>query len=174
MSYVASLRKRTSIQTKLPILHSDNVGSGTVTPPGTFNAAPDLAFHSPFHVSSFLRVQVLAYLADLESHLSSIEPSTLIDGLKGEGEMKIDEAMAWVKTGLEMLEHIRVDVSAHLLDHANDGHLILQSPTEDPTETEKHSHSLMGYIPKLSEHLHSLQAHLSSFELPHRLIPSSL
>lgn len=107
-----------------------------------------------------LRAHVLSYLADLESQLSSLEHP--IQQLVAKGESKVDEARAWLKTGVEMLEHIRADVSSHLPElHAPDavGGLVKALP-----ETE--------YVPKLSQHLHALQSHLTSTELPHGLAES--
>lgn len=166
-SHTASLRQRAAIQAKLPIVHSSKADSGSVTPPESLSAVADLTFHSPLHVLTSLRIHVLAYLADLESGLTSLDPSLLAEGLKVKGEAKVEEAMAWISTGLEMLDRIRVDVISHLpeLDTVSGGDAC-HPPSQDTSDAQSHSHSRMNHLLSLSEHLHSLQAHLCSYELP--------
>jgi adiponectin receptor len=58
---------------------------------------------------------VLSYLADLETRLSQLEsPLSDLEALKARGELRIEEARAWAKTALEMLDCIRADVCSHL------------------------------------------------------------
>ncbi|KAI0684603.1 hemolysin-III related-domain-containing protein [Cytidiella melzeri] len=116
------------------------------------------------HILADLRLHVLNYLADLETHLSSLEHP--LSQLMAKGESKVEDARAWLNTGVEMLQHIRADVSSHL-------------PELHPSETvgdfvKSHMHigeidikTPLDYVPTLSHHLHALQSHLSSFELPH-------
>lgn len=106
---------------------------------------------------------MLNYLADIEKHLSSLEHP--ISQLVVTGEHKVEEARAWVKTGVEMLERIRADVSSHLPElHASDtvGEFVKTHIGEIDLKPQ-------DYVPTLSQHLQALQSHLSSYELPHGL-----
>jgi adiponectin receptor len=63
-----------------------------------------------------LRFLVLSYLADLEKRLYQLESplSTDLETWKAKGELTIEEARAWARTALEMLDCIRADVLSHL------------------------------------------------------------
>ena len=69
---------------------------------------------TPAQVLATIRLQVLSYLADLETRLSLFESPISAESLKSKGESTVEEARAWARTGLEMLARIRSDVSAHL------------------------------------------------------------
>lgn len=59
-----------------------------------------------------LRILVLSYLADLEARLGQLEsPLGISDVI---GERTVEEAAAWTKVALEMLDNIRTDVCSHL------------------------------------------------------------
>lgn len=164
-----ALRRRSSVHSKLPAVHDGKADTRSVTPPGSLTEVSDLTFHSPLHLLSFLRLHVLAYLADLETHLSSLEPSHIAEELTAKGELEVEEVKAWVKAGLEKLARIRSDVLSHLpechacKDGSEHGHTASIGTSAD-SETVPSTHG--GYVSALSEHLQSLQAHLSSFDLP--------
>lgn len=61
-----------------------------------------------------LRLQVLSCLADLETQLSLFDSPLSPEALKARGIVKIEEAKAWAREGLEMLHRIRSEVYAHL------------------------------------------------------------
>jgi len=80
--------------------------------------ALDLSTASPTQTLASLRFLLLSYLADLETRLSQlaspISEFGLADALKAQGESTIEEARAWAKVALEMLDGIRADVRSHL------------------------------------------------------------
>lgn len=80
--------------------------------------ALDLSFTSPTPTLSSLRLQLLAYLTELEARLSRLEfpisDLDFADALKSKRQLTVEEASAWAKTALEMLQRIRTDASAHL------------------------------------------------------------
>ncbi|PSR78756.1 hypothetical protein PHLCEN_2v7291 [Hermanssonia centrifuga] len=173
--------------------------------------ALDLSFASPapVQVLASLRLHVLSYLADLEARLSLLESPISAESLKSKGESTVEEARAWAKTGLEMLESIRSDVCSHLpelhlqtvpsmeefvkshlpdVPHFEDmrAHLpampdAVRSRLPDLTISDMCSrlddvrssfsdldfHRPSAYVPTLSEHLQTLQSHLSSVDLPY-------
>lgn len=144
----------------------------------------DLALNSPGQVLAYLRVHVLTYLSDLEAHLSSLEPMFTAEGLKAKGESTVEEARMWVRESLDMLARIRADVVSHLPErHGSEfGEFIKSHMPEVPPMQAVRSHLRdikmsdlrphLEYIPTLSEHLHSLQSHLTSYELPNALAES--
>lgn len=157
---------------------------------------------TPVQVLASIRLHVLSYLADLETRLSLLESPISAESLKSKGESTVEEARTWARTGLEMLARIRSDVSSHLPElhleavpsveefvksHMPDGmseavfsHLpdITMSDMRSRLEEVRSSladmdfPSPLEYLPTLSDHLQSLQAHLSSIDLPQSLAES--
>ncbi|KXN90864.1 hypothetical protein AN958_03518 [Leucoagaricus sp. SymC.cos] len=82
--------------------------------PATVDAL-DLSRVSPTQTLASLRFLVLSHLSDLERHLSELESPDL-EAWKAKGEIKIEEAMTWAKTALDMLNGIRADVRSQLPD----------------------------------------------------------
>jgi len=77
--------------------------------------ALDLSTAFPTQTLASLRFLVLSYLADLETRLSQLEsPLSDLETWKAKGELTIEEARAWAKKALEMLDSIRADVLSHL------------------------------------------------------------
>ncbi|KAJ8520487.1 hypothetical protein ONZ45_g2707 [Pleurotus djamor] len=89
--------------------------------------ALDLSTASPTQTLASVRFVVLSYLADLEQRLSDfffsdfelpdldqIGPDHCLDNLRLKGEEKLDEARTWAREALEMLSHIRTEVTSHL------------------------------------------------------------
>ena len=69
---------------------------------------------TPAQALAAIRLQVLSYLADLETRLTLLEAPVISDSLKSRGESTIEEATTWARTAMEMLASIRSDVSMHL------------------------------------------------------------
>jgi adiponectin receptor len=82
--------------------------------------ALDLSSTSAIETLASLRFLVLSYLADIEARLSQlaspISDLGITETLKAQGESTIEEARAWAKTALDMLDSIRADVRSHLPD----------------------------------------------------------
>lgn len=83
--------------------------------------ALDLSLSSPTPNLASLRILVLSYLEELETRLAQLESPSCdfdlgIDSLKSKGGLKVEEARAWVRDGLKMLEQIKEDVCSHLPD----------------------------------------------------------
>jgi adiponectin receptor len=80
--------------------------------------ALDPSAPSPTQTLASLRFLVLSYLSDVETRLSQLEASIsdlrIAEALKAKGELTIEEARAWARTALEMLDCIRADVLSHL------------------------------------------------------------
>jgi adiponectin receptor len=80
--------------------------------------ALDLSTASPIQTLASLRFLILSYLADLEDRLSRLASPMSDRGiaeiLKAHGESTFEEARAWAKVALEMLDSIRADVRSHL------------------------------------------------------------
>lgn len=136
----------------------------------------DFALQSPLQALASLRLHTLTYLGDLEVHLSSVEPTLIRECLRAKKESEVEKVRLWAKISLEMLARIRSDVASQLPDIPQ---LLPQkiattdatpSPTSDSQEPDVHPH--LDYVPKLSEHLRSLQSHLTSVDLPHSLAES--
>lgn len=133
--------------------------------------------HSPIHALASLRLHTLTYLAELETRLSSIEPALVAECLKAKGEAEVEKSRVWRKTTLDMLARIRADVASHLPDMP----LLLSprtpttpdsmlSPLVEPKTPDVDTH--LDYVPQLSAHLHSLQSHLASVDIPHSIAES--
>lgn len=75
--------------------------------------ALDLSTASPTQTLASLRFLVLSYLADLESRLSKLESPDL-EAWIAKGELKLEEARAWARVAIQMLDCIRTDVCSHL------------------------------------------------------------
>lgn len=123
-----------------------------------------------------LRIQVLQYLADLEEYLSSAVEA---ECTKLKGEISVEEARVWARTGLDMLDRIRSDVQSHLPDlHLDTTPDSVRSRLSDAIPDGVRSrldevrsrisdidfHRPLDYVPTLHDHLQTLQAHLSSLE----------
>ncbi|KAK1216611.1 inc metabolism membrane protein [Marasmius sp. AFHP31] len=157
--------------------------------------ALDLSSASPTHTLASLRFLVLSYLAEVEARLSDIkgDPDTAV---KHNELTAIEDVRVWSRTTLEMLNSIRADVCSHLPDLALPeitveilrSHLPdLPSVTSrlpdfdfdfndfdlrnkfDDVRTRIHDfdfHAPLEFVPTLSARLHTLQSHLSTFEVP--------
>jgi adiponectin receptor len=155
--YGSSLHRRESTKSSLS---STPLSSQTSSQDG---GPSEGLHHVHSDVLAELRTHVLSYLADLETHLGSLEHP--LSQLVAKGESKMEEARAWISTGIEMLEDIRADVSSHLPE---------LHPSESVGEFVKlHMHindinlkRPLEFVPTLSQNLHELQLHLSSYELP--------
>jgi adiponectin receptor len=135
-----------------------------------------------------LRSRLLSSIAELEDKLSSLEPPD-VEAWIAKGETTLEDGKQWLTTALELLHEIRVGVSSHLPDLPDVPSLedvklrlpdmpslkslsSLQSgvrSTLDDVRTRLHDIDLpqpLSYIPVLSNHLHSLQQHLSSIDFP--------
>lgn len=143
---------------------------------------------SPAPVLASLRVLVLSHLAELERRVTSASlplssPTSASssdagsdnelewpDSLKSEEEtMMMDEAMlSWAHDTLEMLQHIRSDVSSHLPDLPFDAHAL-----EELLRTHLHDLSYQSLLDELRAHLPDLpRPHMPDFTLAdvqHRL-----
>ena len=149
--------------------------------------ALDLSLPSPTATLASLRIFVLRHLAEVEQYLSQLEHDKLaeVEHYLAQHHDKVDEARAWAREGLAILEHIRADVQASLpaltVDPALVEHFVARLselrvpdvrarldnvkarlPDLDSFELPHPEH----YIPTLSAHLQSLHSHLSSLELP--------
>ncbi|TFY63835.1 hypothetical protein EVG20_g6156 [Dentipellis fragilis] len=176
--------------------------------------ALDLSSAFPAAHLASLRILVLSYLADLETRLSQLDSPLsdlkLAETWKSKGEIKVEEARAWARDGIEMLRRIRDDVCSHLpelnIDSATVENYVsarLQELPDVPSFKDVTSHlpdmpdvrahlpqlnlpdmrsriddvytrfsdidlhHPMQYIPTLSNHLQTLQSHLSSTQFPY-------
>lgn len=166
----------------------------------------DFKYASPTLILASFRVQVLSYLADLETRLAMLESPITAESMIAKGETTVEEARLCARNALELLQRIREDVRSHFPDvhldldsvpqfvmsHIPDKHTLdemrahalkdhdfdFSMPTMPAAMRSRlddvHSrisdidfHRPLEYIPTLYEHLHTLQVHLSSVELPH-------
>ncbi|KAH9948694.1 HlyIII-domain-containing protein [Amylocystis lapponica] len=204
----------------LPKRRFSTVQTGTYAGPVFCQPLPhsiealDLSYASITPTLATLRLHVLSYLADLEARLALLDSPISSDALKLKGELTVEEARAWARDGLELLQSIRTDVCSHLPEfslervptveslksHMPDvpglgdvrAHLPdmpdVRSRLPDFDLSDMRSrlddvrsriaaidfHRPLKYIPTLSQHLQTLQTHLSSMELPYNITFSSL
>ena len=138
--------------------------------------ALDLSFTSPAPTFASIRVLVLSYLADLETRLSQID-SPLCDlgfaeSLKSKGELTVEDARAWARDGLEMLNKIRIDVCSHLpdinIDSASasvENYVSSHLPEFPDVPSFKHVTSRLPDIPDVRSHLPQLDLYDVRFSL---------
>ncbi|KAI0063502.1 HlyIII-domain-containing protein [Artomyces pyxidatus] len=127
--------------------------------------ALDLSSASPTATLASLRVLVLSYLADLETSLSQIElyDFDIADAFT-KGELKVEEARAWAKDGLEMLSRIRDDVCSHLPEFNLDSAAVENYVTSHLPD--------LPDVPSFKEvtarlpDMHDVRSHLPHLELP--------
>ncbi|TFY80904.1 hypothetical protein EWM64_g3112 [Hericium alpestre] len=130
--------------------------------------ALDLSSASPTTHLASLRILVLSYLADLETRLAQLD-SPLTDICLGEtllsrGEIKVEEARAWAKDGLEMLNRIRLDVLSHLpeftIDSASVENYVASRFSELPDVPSLKD--VASHLPDMPD----VRAHLPQLDLP--------
>ncbi|CAL1706688.1 unnamed protein product [Somion occarium] len=186
-----------SLTSRHPVEQDDSDGSFSSTascqPLPTTMGNLDFSSSSLVPTLASLRIQVLSYLADLEARLAALESPVSAEPMKSKQENTMGDARTCVQTALEMLRSIREDVCSHLPDihldfeefvksHMPDKHTLDEMRSHAPTMpsamrsrlddvrsriSDIDFHKPLEYIPTLSEHLNTLQAHLSSVELPH-------
>ncbi|KAH8107961.1 putative G-protein coupled receptor [Cristinia sonorae] len=172
----AAAARRRLAKRRLSILgaHEPSSGAGNAWKPlSPSMVAAELSSARPSQgVLVSLRIQVLQYLADLEDYLSSAVDNNI------KGEITVEEARAWARTGLDMLVRIRSDVQSHLPDlhldgspdsvcaRLSDAMPDVRSRIDDVRSriSDIDFHRPLDYIPTLHDHLQSLQAHLSLLE----------
>ncbi|GBE80657.1 Uncharacterized protein SCP_0303760 [Sparassis crispa] len=113
--------------------------------------ALDLSYASLTPAFVSLRLQLLSYLADLETSLALLDSPISPEPLRAKGEKTVEEARAWARDGLEMLRMIRKDICSYLPDF----HLDSVTPT-----VESFVKSRIPDVPSLDD----MRAHLP--ELP--------
>lgn len=127
---------------------------------------------------------MLTHLAEVEHYLSQLEFDSLaeVEHYIAQHHGKVDEARAWAREGLALLEHIRADVQASLpalsIDPALVEHFVARLSELRVPDVRARLDDVKArlpelelphpeqYIPTLSAHLQSLHSHLSSLELP--------
>ncbi|KDQ57397.1 hypothetical protein JAAARDRAFT_177509 [Jaapia argillacea MUCL 33604] len=133
--------------------------------------ALDLSPSSLTPTLASLRLLILSYLADLETRLSEFESplsdldvkiETAAESLMTQGELSVEEARAWARVGLEMLEKIRSDVQSYLPEW----HFDL-----DTLSVESILKSHLPDLPDLNLFLDDMRARLPDFDFS---IPASI
>ncbi|KZV70096.1 HlyIII-domain-containing protein [Peniophora sp. CONT] len=149
--------------------------------------ALDLSLPSPTATLASLRIFVLTHLAEVERYLCQLEYDSLADleHYLAQHHDKVDEARAWAREGLALLEHIRADVKASLpalsVDPALVEHFMARLSELRVPDVRARLDDVKArlpdlesfelphpeqYISTLSAHLQGLHSHLSSLELP--------
>lgn len=157
---------------------------------GSAVEALDLSLPSPTATLASLRIFVLTNLAEVERYLSQLEFDSLteFEHYIAQHHDKVDEARAWAREGLTLLENIRADVQASLpaltVDPALVEHFVARLSELRVPDVRARLDDVKArlpdldsfelphpeqYIPTLSAHLQSLHSHLSSLELPDTL-----
>lgn len=76
----------------------------------------DFKYASPTLILASLRVQVLSYLADLETRLAVLESPITAESMMAKGETTVEDVRLCVKNASELLQRIREDVRSHFPD----------------------------------------------------------